>query len=99
MKNRTSSMASCARRPGRNPYEVGQNPGLVQPVRSGVGSDHDVGARQEGSVFRSGIAAGDHDCFHSDSLRWHDPDQVSRVCGLPHSQRLRAPLSLLGLSS
>lgn len=24
MKNRTCSMASCARRPGRNPYEVGQ---------------------------------------------------------------------------
>ena len=24
MKNRTSSMASCALRPGRNPYEVGQ---------------------------------------------------------------------------
>jgi hypothetical protein len=23
MKNRTSSMASCARRAGRNPYEVG----------------------------------------------------------------------------
>jgi hypothetical protein len=24
MKNRTSSTASCALRPGRNPYEVGQ---------------------------------------------------------------------------
>jgi hypothetical protein len=24
MKNRTCSIASCARRPGRNPYEVGQ---------------------------------------------------------------------------
>jgi hypothetical protein len=34
-----------------------------------------------------------------DSLRWHDPDQVRRVCGItfPHSQRSSAPLSLLGL--